>query len=82
MLSSISATTHGNVLAVSMPPIILLVEIPFGCVELEVCLCFVLNIGKKWNVVLEFGADGKEFSLEPMFGYAELAIPHASTTEM
>jgi len=47
-----------------------------------VCLCFVLNIGKKWNVVLEFGADGKEFSLEPMFGYAELAIPHASTTEM
>jgi hypothetical protein len=33
------------------------------------------------DVILELGFDDKEFSLESMFGYKALAIPHASTTE-
>ena len=46
-----------------MPPIILLVDVPFACV----LLCFALNIGKE-AVMLEFGADDSKFSLEFMFG--------------
>jgi hypothetical protein len=79
-LSTISTTIQGNVLADSIPPIILL-EAPFGCVMLEVCRSFVLNVGNELDVILESGFDDREFSLESMFGYIALAIPHASTTE-
>jgi hypothetical protein len=65
----------------SIPPIILLVETPFGRAMLEEYCCFVLNIGKELAVMLDFGVDVNEFSFESMFGYRALAIPHASTTE-
>jgi hypothetical protein len=65
----------------SVPPIILLVETPFGRVMLEKCCCFVLNIGNEFSVTLGFGVDDNEFSFESMFGYKALAIPQASTTE-
>lgn len=61
----------------SIPPIILLSTV-FGWV---VCRCFVLNIGMEFDVILEFGFDNKEFSLESVLGYKAFAIPHASTTE-
>lgn len=64
----------------SIPPIILLVETPFGRMVLGKCCCFVLNAGKEFIVMLDFGVDDNEFSFESICGYKALAIPQASTT--
>jgi hypothetical protein len=76
MESLSSATTQGKTFGASLPLIILPVDVPLSCL----LLCFALNIGKE-AVMLDFVTDGNKFSLEFMFGYTELAMPHASTTE-